>query len=169
EVSLDRLADRRVLLRTFDAVRRDLDDGRGSRAGMDAFTRQALEMITSSKARDAFNVSKEPQAVRDRYGPATEFLQARRLVEAGGTTGGKRALPCWPAAACRWARWSAPPMPAARTPGASRTRRRTCWRPCTMCWASTRRPRCPTTRAGRSISSTTATGWRRWCETAGWH
>jgi hypothetical protein len=83
EVSLDRLADRRVLLRTFDEMRRDLDDTRGSRAGMDAFTAQALEMITSSKARDAFDVTKEPEGVRARYGLGTEFLQARRLVEAG--------------------------------------------------------------------------------------
>jgi uncharacterized protein (DUF1501 family) len=40
-------------------------------------------MITSNKARDAFDVSLEPQRILDAYGPATEFLQARRLVEAG--------------------------------------------------------------------------------------
>jgi len=83
EMSLDRLADRKTLLRTFDGLRRDLDDARGSVAGMDAFTTQALEMITSNRARDAFDVSKEPEVVRVKYGAATEFLQARRLVEAG--------------------------------------------------------------------------------------
>jgi hypothetical protein len=82
-ISLDRLADRKQLLRSFDSIRRDLDDIRGSVAGMDAFTAQALEMITSNRVRDAFDVSREPEAVRGRYGKGTEFLQARRLVEAG--------------------------------------------------------------------------------------
>jgi uncharacterized protein (DUF1501 family) len=82
-MGLDRLADRRQLLHSFDTLRRDLDDAHGSLAGMDAFTSQALEMITSNKARDAFDVSKEPDRVQARYGKGTEFLQARRLVEAG--------------------------------------------------------------------------------------
>jgi uncharacterized protein (DUF1501 family) len=82
-MTLDRLADRRGLLGTFDALRRDLDDARGGVAGMDAFTARALEMITTNKARDAFDVSKEPEPVRARYGKGMEFLQARRLVEAG--------------------------------------------------------------------------------------
>jgi hypothetical protein len=83
DVNTDRLADRRQLLRCFDTLRRDLDDARGSLAGMDAFNAQALEMITSNKARDAFDVGREPDRVQARYGKGTEFLQARRLVEAG--------------------------------------------------------------------------------------
>jgi hypothetical protein len=83
DLSLDRIADRRQLLRCFDTLRRDLDDAHGSLAGMDAFNAQALEMITSNKARDAFDVSREPDRVQARYGKGTEFLQARRLVEAG--------------------------------------------------------------------------------------
>jgi hypothetical protein len=81
-MTLDRLGERRELLRTFDTLRRDLE-ARGSLAGMDAFTEQALEMIVTNKARDAFDISKEPESVRERYGKGTEFLQARRLVEAG--------------------------------------------------------------------------------------
>jgi uncharacterized protein (DUF1501 family) len=50
---------------------------------MDSFTTQALEMISTNKARDAFDISKEPESVRTRYGKGLEFLQARRLVEAG--------------------------------------------------------------------------------------
>src|SRR5207302_9557002 len=73
----------RELLRSCDTMRRDLDDGRGSRSGMHAFTAQALEMITTNKARDAFDASKEPESVRGKYGKGTEYLQARRLVEAG--------------------------------------------------------------------------------------
>jgi len=83
EVTLDRLGDRKELLAAFDGLRRDLDDRRGNLAGADAFTAQALEMIATNKARDAFDVSKEPEAVRLRYGKGTEYLQARRLVEAG--------------------------------------------------------------------------------------
>lgn len=83
EMTRDRLGDRRQLLQTFDALRRDLDDARGSMAGMDAFTAQAFEMITTNQARDAFDITKEPESVRSRYGKGIEYLQARRLVEAG--------------------------------------------------------------------------------------
>jgi hypothetical protein len=83
ELTLDQLDDRRKLLKSFDGLRRELDDARGSLEGMDAFTAQAMEMIASNKARDAFDVSKEPEAVREKYGKGVEFLQARRLVEAG--------------------------------------------------------------------------------------
>src|SRR5262245_24702518 len=82
-MTLDRLAERRHLLRSFDTLRRDLDDARGSMAGVDEFRAQALEMITTNKARDAFDVDREPGSVRARYGKGIEFLQARRLVEAG--------------------------------------------------------------------------------------
>jgi hypothetical protein len=82
-VSLEQLAERRTLLKTFDDARKELDDPRGSRAGMDAFTAHALEMMTTDAARDAFDVSKEPLVVREKYGRGTEYLMARRLVEAG--------------------------------------------------------------------------------------
>ena len=83
EVSLDRLADRRNLLQSFDTLRHKVDDAHGSMAGMDAYTAQALEMITSNRARDAFDITQEPEHIRQKYGHGTEFLQARRLVEAG--------------------------------------------------------------------------------------
>jgi hypothetical protein len=83
DMTLDRLADRRKLLGAFDGLRRDLDDARGSLEGVDAFTAQALEMITTNRARDAFDISKEPDRVLRLYGNGIEFLQARRLVEAG--------------------------------------------------------------------------------------
>jgi hypothetical protein len=96
-VSLDRLSDRRTLVARFDALRRPLDDAGASRS-LDAFQAQALEVITSSTLRDALDISREPAAVRDRYGSGdpnlvpgfnaapklTEhLLLARRLVEAG--------------------------------------------------------------------------------------
>src|SRR4030095_6180008 len=53
---------------------------------MDANFASAYRLMTSARAREAFDLSKEPAAVRERYG-ATRFgqccLLARRLVEAG--------------------------------------------------------------------------------------
>lgn len=83
DISLDRLSDRRSLLSSFDGLRRDLSDLHGNIEGMDAFNVLALDMITSNKARDAFDVTREPEHVRNRYGKGTEYLQALRLVEAG--------------------------------------------------------------------------------------
>jgi hypothetical protein len=82
-VTREQLADRRTLRDAFDTLRCDLDDPRGSMTAMDAFNRQAMEMITSNQARDAFDLSREPQYVRDLYGRGTDYLLARRLVEAG--------------------------------------------------------------------------------------
>lgn len=53
---------------------------------MDANFASAYRLMTSARAREAFDLSKEPQKVRERYG-MTRFgqscLLARRLVEAG--------------------------------------------------------------------------------------
>ena len=82
-VSLDRLQQRSTLLGEFDRLNRRIDRG-GAMSGMDAFTRQALEMVASAKARAAFDVSQESAATQARYGKYCEnFLIARRLVEAG--------------------------------------------------------------------------------------
>ena len=41
-------------------------------------------MVTSAKARDAFDLKQEPREAHERYGKYCEtFLMARRLVEAG--------------------------------------------------------------------------------------
>jgi hypothetical protein len=84
-VTLERLHDRQVLLRSFDQLRRDIDAGQGTLEGMDSFTAQAMEMITSPRTREAFDVSREPEPLRALYGDgeAIRLLQARRLVEAG--------------------------------------------------------------------------------------
>ena len=82
-VSLDRLADRKQLLSSLDTIRRDIDY-RGALAGLDAYTVRALDMVASSKTREAFDINREPTPVREKYGKANEdFLRARRLVEAG--------------------------------------------------------------------------------------
>lgn len=95
-LTVNRLTDRRQLLGAFDNLRRDVD-AKGNFKAMDKFHRQALEVVTSPAVRDAFDISKEPDRVRERYGKrethpyATTILTwdperlllARRLVEAG--------------------------------------------------------------------------------------
>jgi hypothetical protein len=83
----DRMDDRTRLLGSLDTLRRDLDHA-GSLASMDEFNRQALEMLTSDKVHKAFDLSGEPEALRDRYGRhawGQRALLARRLVEAGSS------------------------------------------------------------------------------------
>jgi hypothetical protein len=55
-------------------------------ADMDAFTAQAWKMLLNPAVRNAFDLSKEPEKLRDRYGRdaiGQSALLARRLVEAG--------------------------------------------------------------------------------------
>jgi hypothetical protein len=91
DVSLKRLSDRKTLLRSFDDLRRDLDSTSRFDA-LDAANAKALDVLTSGKVRDAFDLRKEPARLKARYGtapaafdfvPGQEFLLARRLVEAG--------------------------------------------------------------------------------------
>jgi Protein of unknown function (DUF1501) len=53
---------------------------------MDTFNEQATSLLQSGKAAEAFDLSKEPDAVRERYGRHSwgqSHLLARRLVESG--------------------------------------------------------------------------------------
>ena len=82
-----RLGDRLGLLHAFDNMKRgvDLHD---SAAAMDEFNEQAMNILTSEKARDAFDISQEDDAVREKYGRhkwGQRALLACRLVEAGST------------------------------------------------------------------------------------
>jgi hypothetical protein len=55
-------------------------------ANMDAFTKKAWEMLLTPGVRDAFDLSKEPDKIRDAYGRdpvGQSLLLARRMVEAG--------------------------------------------------------------------------------------
>jgi len=95
-VTADRLDDRRNLLTAVDSFRRQWD-GKGAMEGMDVFTQRAMGILTSSQLFDALDISKEPEAVRARYGSADaskpkgdgaprvpqNLLLARRLVESG--------------------------------------------------------------------------------------
>jgi hypothetical protein len=94
-VTVDRLADRRALLTSFDQFRREVDSS-GLMEGVDTFRQQAFGMLTSSRLLEALDVSKENAKLRERYGKGDskvhgdaapmlneQFLIARRLVEAG--------------------------------------------------------------------------------------
>ncbi|MBI3866776.1 MAG: DUF1501 domain-containing protein, partial [Planctomycetia bacterium] len=96
--SVDRLQDRRELLSAFDGMRRRIDRQEAA-SGLDPFTLRALEIITSPRVRDAFDLSKESPETLLRYGKGKyphqtvkdimydwdvkPFIRARRLVEAG--------------------------------------------------------------------------------------
>jgi hypothetical protein len=84
-LDFDRLADRRRLLADLDTLRRSIDAS-GTMSATDAFQQQAVDLLLGEKARQAFDLSREPEAVRARYGKhlwCQQALLARRLVEAG--------------------------------------------------------------------------------------
>ena len=84
-ITMDRIRDRRSLVQSFDRLRRDIDST-GSMTAMDRYGQQAVDMVIGARARDAFDLAREPVKVRDRYGKhlwCQQALLARRLVEAG--------------------------------------------------------------------------------------
>lgn len=96
DLSLERLADRRSLLASFDSMRRESDRS-GTMEAMDVFEQRAFDVLSSSKLVDALDLSREDAEVRRRYGDGKPYnyqydgaptnnehlLLARRLVEAG--------------------------------------------------------------------------------------
>src|SRR6478736_4575500 len=84
-ISVDRLHRRREMQRLVDRQARLLDHSAEAR-GFDEYYDRAINMLTSQKVRQAFDLSTEPAEVRDRYGRTTYgqgCLLARRLAEAG--------------------------------------------------------------------------------------
>jgi hypothetical protein len=96
-VTVDRLADRKSLLRSFDTLRRE-GDSTGMLEGMDVFTEQAFGLLTSSRLAEALDLSREDPRMVERYGTGNpkifmddngaprvpqSLLMARRLIEAG--------------------------------------------------------------------------------------
>lgn len=78
-----RMGLRHDLLQQLDASRRLRGGGAKT---FDTFQQQAFDLLTSGRARRAFNVADEPDHVRNRYGRnrwGQCVLLARRLVEAG--------------------------------------------------------------------------------------
>jgi hypothetical protein len=83
QVTLDRLADRRTLLKSFDTLDRQIDKS-GLLVGLDSFEGQAFDLILS-RAREVFDIRREDPRIRDKYGRGLgeQLLMARRLCEAG--------------------------------------------------------------------------------------
>ncbi len=94
-ITLERLRDRDRLRQSFDRFRRDADVANRMQS-IDAYTQQALGILTTSKLGDALDLSKEDPKILERYGKSDEafrrdgaprmvesFCIARRLVEAG--------------------------------------------------------------------------------------
>jgi len=93
-VTPEQLRDRKTLLEEIDAFRKMA--GQSNAVAADTFHDRAFDVLTSSKLVEALDVTKEPVAVRDRYGRGSpkhlgdgapmwndQLLMARRLVEAG--------------------------------------------------------------------------------------
>ena len=80
-----RFAKRRGVLEAVNAHFRAKEQSDGLDA-MDTFYERAYSLISSEKAREAFNIDAEPAELRDEYGrheAGQRMLMARRLVEAG--------------------------------------------------------------------------------------
>ena len=91
DVSAVRLDDRHDLLQRLDAIRLNVELGDIAR-GIDRFQQRALDIVTSTQVRDAFDLQKETPETRIRYGegpyrygphPGRSLLLARRLIQAG--------------------------------------------------------------------------------------
>ncbi len=80
-----RASDRFQLLSSLDRIDRKID-GSGAMSTLDQFQQRGVDMLTSDRAKRAFDLSRESDAVRNRYGRhcwGQRALMARRLVEAG--------------------------------------------------------------------------------------
>ncbi|MBT4868286.1 MAG: DUF1501 domain-containing protein [Planctomycetaceae bacterium] len=85
-VGVDRLSDRQSLLAALDQFQSHKERQLQFARTHEVFREQALSMITSRRAKDAFDISQESEKVRDNYGRnrvGQGLLLARRLVEAG--------------------------------------------------------------------------------------
>jgi hypothetical protein len=83
--SMERIDARRSLLEGLDTAFRKVEVKSQDLSGMDKFYQQAYEILSSPKAREAFDINKEPASVRDKYGRNSfgqTCLLARRLIAA---------------------------------------------------------------------------------------
>jgi hypothetical protein len=87
ELADGRANTRRDLRQSLDRLRRITDVAAEDPAvSFDGFYHQAIDLVTSSKAQAAFDLSRESDAVRDKYGRndfGQRLLLSRRLVEVG--------------------------------------------------------------------------------------
>jgi hypothetical protein len=82
---VQRLGRRSDLRQKLDTLTRAFDRA-GELGALDQFESQAISLLTSPKTKEAFDLTKEDDRTRDRYGRnawGQQLLMARRLVEAG--------------------------------------------------------------------------------------
>jgi uncharacterized protein (DUF1501 family) len=82
---VQRLQRRSSLRQNLDTLSRAFDRA-GELGALDQFEQQAMSLLTSPKTKEAFDLTKEDDSIRDRYGRNSwgqQLLMARRLVEAG--------------------------------------------------------------------------------------
>jgi hypothetical protein len=85
DIGPDRLKDRFELLKGINGSMPDLEKALNAQA-IDEYYGKAFDLVLSGKARDAFDLSKESDKMRERYGKTTfgqGLLLSRRLIEAG--------------------------------------------------------------------------------------
>jgi len=96
EMTLEDIARREKLLSKVDTTFRTIEERSDILSGLDQFSEQAYNMISSRRSRDAFDISKESDKLREKFGDGEvgqSALLAVRLIEAGCrfvtiTTGG---------------------------------------------------------------------------------
>ena len=84
-VTVERIEQRRAMAQLVDAMYREQVVS-AEHTSMNVFQQQALDMILSPAVREAFDLSKEPEKLKDAYGrhpTGQSALIARRLIEAG--------------------------------------------------------------------------------------
>lgn len=87
DISEGRAENRRALRSTLDQLKRIHDKSAADpTVGFDSFYRQGVDLVTSTEAQAAFDISKEDPKVREKYGRHSlgqRLLLARRLAEVG--------------------------------------------------------------------------------------
>ena len=85
DVNKERLQRRATLLKQVESSMPEMEKAVENYA-LDRYYQKAFDLVSSGRARDAFDLAKEPEKLRDRYGRHTfgqGLLLARRLIEAG--------------------------------------------------------------------------------------
>ena len=85
-LTIDKYRSRRTLLTDIDKAFEGYEQLDDSVRGLDRFSEQAYRMISSKRARDAFDLSREPEREVDRFGRhdfGQSMMLTSRLIEAG--------------------------------------------------------------------------------------
>ena len=85
-MGVQRFTDRQTLLKSVDQFQADTEKQLRFAKTHDAFRTQAFDLLTSQRAKKAFDIEQEPERIRDAYGRnrvGQGLLLARRLIESG--------------------------------------------------------------------------------------